>query len=268
VANEENRSRFHWRRFASRIHHGPLHFTVKPERFITQRATKEDSMTHKTTILPALIILLTNTAAYSFDVITKSNSMTGFFDASSGTRTFEFASDDFSSSPFIKDVNLSVTFAKSDNNSFVAEDEALGTGTPFLDEIQLRLTSPSGTTITLIEFGTFDSGADGFRGSVTFDESAAHAVDSDPFQLMSGTFRPVGDASGGLERLNGESAVGEWALSVADSAGGDGLSFYRASLQVQTVPEPAAIWLILATGAVGLFVRRRISGQPSGQIGF
>lgn len=212
-------------------------------------------MNFRNTILPLTLLLATPHSASALDVITRSNSTPGFFDASSGMRTFEFASEDFSSSELITDVNVSFRFAKSDNDSFVAENEPLGTGTPWLDEIQLVLTSPSGTTVTLIDFGTFAAGFAGFRGTVTFDQSAALAVDFNTSQLTSGTFRPVGDTIGGLERLNGESAVGEWSLSLADSSSADGLSFYSASLRVATVPEPAAIWMIFAISAVGLFVR-------------
>ncbi|MCR9197885.1 MAG: proprotein convertase P-domain-containing protein [Planctomycetaceae bacterium] len=149
----------------------------------------------------------------------------------------------------------------------MAEDEPLGTGTPWLDEIQLQLTSPSGTTVTLIDFNTFDSSSAGFRGTITFDQSATLAVDFDTSQLMSGTFRPVGSAIEGLELLNGESAVGEWSLSVADSVGGDGLSFYDASLQVTSVPEPAALWLIFAMGPLALIARYRSSRQFAAQAG-
>ena len=224
-------------------------------------------MNFPSTLLPLALLLAIPHSASALDVMTRSNSTTGFFDESSGMRTFEFSSSDFSSTALITDVNVSVTFAKSDNNSFVAEDEPLGTGTPFLDEIQLALTSPSGTTVTLIDFDAFEAGSAGFRGTITFDQSAALAVDSDPTQLMGGTFRPVGNASGGLERFHGESAVGEWSLSVADSVGGDGLSFYAASLQVASVPEPATLWLIIAMGPLALFTRYRSRRQLAAQAG-
>lgn len=213
------------------------------------------------TILPLTLLLAIPHSASALDVMTRSNSTTGFFDESSGIRTFEFSSSDLSSTALITDVDVSVTFAKSDNNSFVAADEALGTGTPFLDEIQLVLTSPSGTTVTLIDFDTFETGSAGFRGTITFDQSAALAVDSDPSQLMGGTFRPVGNAIGGLERFHGESAVGEWSLSVADSVVGDGLSFYAASLHVASVPEPAAVGLIFVIGLLAVFARYRTGRQ-------
>lgn len=207
-------------------------------------------------------------APASGSVVTQTNARTGFFDSSSGTREVAFNVLQFADSPVITDIDLSVSFAKSNDNSFVAQGEDVSSGTPFLNEIEFVLTSPGGTSFTLIsndgdteivaadDFETFENGADGFSGTIVFDQDAAEPVDLTADLLTAGTFRPDDDTEGSLDLFNGESALGTWTFFIEDDVGSDGLSFYAFTLTVTTVPEPASL-AILGFAGLGLLKRRR-----------
>ena len=207
--------------------------------------------------------------------VSQTNSTTGFFDSSSGTREVVFNAEDFSGTTgIVTDVDISISFAKSDNNSFVPQGGQLGTGTPFHNETEFALTSPTGTSFTLISnngdteivpadsfesFNTGDSG--GFQGTILFDQDAAAPVNADPNNLTSGTFRPDDNTSNSLDIFNGESALGTWSLFIEDDIGLDGLSFYEYTLTItteaQAVPEPTSAVVIGFAGSLLLMPRRR-----------
>ena len=181
----------------------------------------------------------------NFVPVSQTNSTTGFFDSSSGTREVVFSAADFSGTTgIVTDVDISISFAKSDDNSFVPQGGQLGTGTPFHNETEFALTSPTGTSFTLISngfgietvpadsFASFNVGSTGssFQGTILFDQDAAAPVNADPSNLTSGTFRPDDNTSNSLDIFNGESGLGTWSLFIEDNVGADGLSFYELSL--------------------------------------
>ena len=126
----------------------------------------------------------------SFVAVSQTNSTTGYFDSNSGTREVVFNAEDFSgTSGIVTDVDISISFAKSDNNSFVPQGGQLGRFTPFHNETEFALTSPTGTSFTLISndggteivpadsFESFNSGdIGGFQGTILFDQDAAVPV--------------------------------------------------------------------------------------------
>lgn len=191
-----------------------------------------------------------------------------FFDVQ--TRDITFTADDFTSAGatgIIEDVNLDVFFAKSSDDSFVPETSSITPGFPFFNEIFFSITSPSGTSVTLIRnflnptlFGSpsFGFGENGFQGIVTFDQDAADPVNVDPNNITAGTFQPATNG-GNLDAFNGESAIGTWVFAFSDALPLDGLSFYETTLIVETQPIPFE----LETGAslvalAGLFGLRKL----------
>jgi hypothetical protein len=205
-------------------------------------------------------------------VVTKTNSTDGFFDNTSGTRSVSFAAGDFGGDfTTVLDVNVSISFAKSNNNSFVPETGSFTPGISFLNELEFVLTSPAGTQFTLISnagdtelvaadnFESFGAISAGFKGTVLFNQSALFDVDVLPNLLVPGTYRPDDDTANSLNIFNGESALGNWTLFLEDDGNFDGLSFYEYSVIITTaaapVPEPSSLLLcgmggsLLAWGA-------------------
>ena len=211
----------------------------------------------------------------SFVAVSQTNSTTGYFDSNSGTREVVFNAEDFSgTSGIVTDVDISISFAKSDDNSFVPQGGQLGLSTPFHNETEFALTSPTGTSFTLINndggteivpadsFESFNPGdIGGFQGTILFDQDAAVPVNANPNNLTSGTFRPDDNTSNSLDIFNGESALGTWSLFIEDDVGADGLSFYEYTLSItteaQAVPEPTSAVVIGFAGSLLLMRRRR-----------
>ena len=206
--------------------------------------------------------------------VSQTNSTTGFFDSNSGTREVVFNAEDFSgTSGIVTDVDVSISFAKSNDNSFVAQDQEITSGTPWHNETEFALTSPTGTSFTLIgnaggteivtvdSFDSFNIGSIGFQGTIIFDQDAATPVNATPEGPTAGTFRPDDNTANSLDIFNGESAVGTWSLFIEDDVGADGLSFYEYTLTVTTVPaavpEPTSAMVLGLAGSLLLMRRRR-----------
>ena len=91
-------------------------------------------------------------------VISATNSTTGNFDESSGTRVVTFTGlEPGYDTGVVTDVNISINFAKADGEGFFPPYPG---GTPFYKEIRFRLTDvPSAITSTLIEAGSWGAGS-------------------------------------------------------------------------------------------------------------
>lgn len=191
------------------------------------------------------------------------------------TRSITFAPADFQNRPYIDDVDVTVAFAKSNDDFFVPQSSPITSGTPFFNEIEFTLSSPAGASVKLISNdGSFFSStrsfnvgtSAGFQGTITFDQDAGTRVNANRDVINSGTFRSADPPAESLDAFRGESAVGTWTLSVGDDVGLDGLSFYSYSLAVNTLPEPGAIGLWGTLGLVSLLVltrRKRRTPTPS-----
>ncbi|SHI63976.1 reprolysin-like metallopeptidase [Pseudozobellia thermophila] len=95
----------------------------------------------------------------------------------------------------------------------------------FLADLVVSLTSPQGTTVTLIS----NSCGDLQNIDATFDDDGnAFECGVDGTNAISGTVRPLG----ALSSFNGESVFGEWVLEVADNANSDGGALVDFSLDV------------------------------------
>ena len=176
-----------------------------------------------------------------------SNTTTGNFDRSSGTRTITFTGAEAGfGNGLIQDLDVIINFAKADGESFAPP---FPTGTPFFNEVVFRLTSPLGTVVNLINSGSFNVGSGpGFDGTIRFDDAAAQVVNVNRNLIQAGTFKPLGL----LSDFNGQSALGSWTLFIEDTVGADSLRFRSAQLVAeaggtQAIPTPA-----LLPGLIGL----------------
>ncbi|NLZ07260.1 MAG: PEP-CTERM sorting domain-containing protein [Phycisphaerae bacterium] len=119
-------------------------------------------------------------------------------------------------------------------------------------DLQLRITSPSGTTVVLNMYDPFNDYFEGADYSNTvFDDEASVSISEGqpPFE---GRFRPI-DIEG-LSAFDGEDAFGQWHLQIYDAYYMDTGSLTFCELVI-TAPEPSAA-LLLLLGA-GLLRRRR-----------
>jgi hypothetical protein len=121
-------------------------------------------------------------------------------------------------------------------------------------DLQLVVTSPSGTSVVLNSYDPFTdyfSGAD-YRQTVFDDEAEISIADALP--PFTGHFRA--DANNALSVFDGEDAFGNWHLEIYDAHYADTGSLDAFGLTI-TTPEPATAALLLAGLGVVRFARRR-----------
>ena len=118
---------------------------------------------------------------------------------------------------------------------FEKNDEGAGTdcitpnqgGSVFNGELSYRLQHPDGTTINLVNAGTYSGNTYGGRVQVTLDDAAGSLPSGTP---ATGTFRPVAVLSG----FNGKTPAGTWTFSAGDNANGDPLCTYAVTINITT----------------------------------
>ncbi|MGC4045669.1 MAG: PEP-CTERM sorting domain-containing protein [Armatimonas sp.] len=204
--------------------------------------------------LSALAIGILGSAALAQSQVFKFDNTPELFDASSGSRTFTVTPADMAGGTAVNRVTIAIDFEKYDGGTLGVN----GGDTPFYDEIVFTLTNPQNVTTTLIGADSFNFGADGFRGVITFDDLASLFVNDNPDSPQAGTFKPILGES--LSALNSADGVGDWILGIQDTTGADHLGYYSASLEINgptaSAPEPGTLALGLL-GVGGLWLRRR-----------
>ena len=187
-------------------------------------------------ILAACLYLVTT--ALPASAITIFDNELGNVDGGSDSRNLTVTPDDLAGLPnVVGDIDLLVNFAFPTTVAF----------RPFYDDIGFRLTSPAGTTVSLIEAGDFVRGAaDGpsrVNVRITFDQSAVDPVNVIEDLPQTGTFRPSGttdtDTFASLDEFNGEAILGTWTLTFSDAtAGRDSLLYALSQLRVTPAGVP------------------------------
>ncbi len=193
-------------------------------------------------------------------VIEQTNSAAQLFNGTSGSKTVTFATGLFPASADILDIEVSISFSK----------RAASVGTsPFYNEISFSFFKPEvGPAIGFIKPGTagfgftgsFSEGLlgdPGFNGTLTFKQSAATVVNSNPDVMppSGGTYRPVDS----MAAFIGQSGSGTYTLNIGDSAntGDPGLQFNSFTVRITAVPEPTSLACLGLLATAGAFVRRR-----------
>lgn len=189
------------------------------------------------------VSLLTSVSGANAGTFTQSASFNPVLqvDGSFGTTSLNFAG---LTSP-ITSVTTTVNLTKCDD-PISSTGVCVGSGFSFNDEIALRLISPGGTTVKLINAGTFSGQTPGTTVTFTFDESSLNPIGGG--SLVSGTFNPTGN----LNDFIGEDGNGNWTLFLEDVANRDPLSVNSFSVTVDTVPEPASTLGLIVIGALRL----------------
>ncbi|WP_350292546.1 reprolysin-like metallopeptidase [uncultured Croceitalea sp.] len=102
----------------------------------------------------------------------------------------------------------------------------------FLEDLIITLTSPSGTTITLLSKNC------GSRNDINavFDDDGITLSCAGASPTINGTIKPLGS----LSSFNGESSLGDWILQIEDTANGDGgsLDSFALAICVEGILRP------------------------------
>lgn len=136
-------------------------------------------------------------------------------------------------------------------------------------DIIVNLTSPGGTTATLVNrpgfpaltFGfSADNYGDPSSGAFFLDDEAASVYDQPAvagpgISNVSGNWLPD---LGPLSLFDGADKFGDWTINVSDNAGGDTGALLQWSLHFVNVPEPTTLGLLGAALATMCVLRRRV----------
>lgn len=156
---------------------------------------------------------------------------TQYINSGYGEYTFTVPASGYAAGSQITDVNITVTFYRTNGNDCSAQ------GGPSPNQIYMTLYGPNNNVVLVNGSGadtTYGGGGSVNQASVTFDDLGA-AI---PHNAMpaTGTFHP----SGTLSNFNAENPVGTWTLRVGDQNGNGSTCYVSASLQITAKGTPTA----------------------------
>lgn len=179
---------------------------------------------------------------------------------------------------------ITVTVAGNER-SISGVDVTLSLDHTFVGDLTIKLKSPSGTIVTLLNrpgLFTLDNGVQtggddsnfGAGFPITYDDSAGDSAEDmgvsllddevigDPGNGSPDAYVPDADGAGNdlLATFNGENANGTWTLYLADSAPGATGALQQWSLRITTIPEPAT-GVLAASGLAAAIARRSRSSR-------
>ena len=205
------------------------------------------------------LTLLTATSPADFVLATHTNDVGGFINGGTDSRSVTFTQTGLT----ITDIEISISFSKAPLN--VGEN-------PFYNEISFSLISsvPEGPQASLIKSGTIFTGFGNpgtgtftqgftdamFDGTLVFKQSATTAVNSDRFNIPTGTgpYLPDGDLSAFFTKQ----VDATYTLQIEEvGAGGSSLVFNSFSVKITAVPEPSSFACLGLLTTAGAFIRRR-----------
>lgn len=147
------------------------------------------------------------------------------------TQTINIDSSDLPLGSVINDVDLTTVFDKTDfgtsgNEASMCATSSYAGGSVYNNEIVIRLQSPSGTAVNIVNQNNYSGNAYGGVVTAVWDEAAGSGPSGTP---SSGTFNPVGN----LNSFNGQSPFGNWTITYDDTANQDPLCIISATLDFE-----------------------------------
>ena len=142
--------------------------------------------------------------------------------------TFNTQNSGFANNSLITDVNVTVTWTKTDGSC-----SSQLSGPAFHEETHMELRGPStACSNTSLVDGDFSGGADIPTITTTFDESSSNIVAGTP---TAGTYNP----SGNLDNCIGGSPFGAWSLWIGDNFAADPLCVSAYQVEVCACDQPS-----------------------------
>ena len=127
---------------------------------------------------------------------------------------------------------VSSSISISDNLVITDVNVGLDVSHTYVAELIVTLTSPAGTTVTLLQEPCYIQGLYPIPDvSVVFDDDGSDLVCASSSPVVSGILRPQ---QGNLHTFNNQSTQGDWILTITDIFSGDGGSLDNFTLEIST----------------------------------
>lgn len=169
------------------------------------------------------LVIYTCAASTFVVTYTGGQNSANFVDGGYTGKTITINTGDVATGFTIDDLNVLVNFWKIDGTNPLSP----GPGSARSPEMWLSLTSPAGTTTTLLASWAYTRNNNAPRVTVTFDDAGSALPTDLP---VTGTFLPYE----ALSVFSGENPIGNWTFTFGDTTAGDGLILFWATLQMMS----------------------------------